>query len=1078
MRRKGRLVSTANNLLYLIAGIGTACLLLCGFPWQTQAQTSGGIPGDSITLVGTDNYVFGGCTNCGYNIMIGAGESNQLYGYDSGIIGGLENSSLGNYDFIGGGQENYLNGPASAIVGGFANTNYSQYGFIGGGEENFLPNINNAASGIIAGTYNTNYSSLGFIGGGTMNSEDSYDSASAILGGGGNQISGGANNGIIGGISNIMYYSPFNNFIGAGVSNYLLAASQSGIVAGFSNSITGDTYPNNDNFIGGGVFNYTFDAQFAAIIGGTNNQILSPYHAALGDSIVGGQNNVINDTPFAVLIGGQFNETKGCSGFAPAIVGGTSNLVGAELTDDAVILGGLDNTNYGSSSGILGGSLNFMGFAQSDVGPGPCCNPEPLNCVILGGYSNLIDVQTVGNPSISNSVAGGQLCVLTNNNTFMWNDGGASGTNIAYSGGDGRFEIWAAGGLWLNGTNITGGGCPGGPGTVTSVGMTGDGTLFNTSVSGSPITTSGTLAPSLKTQNANTVFAGPPSGSPAAPTFQSAPTFDGANLTSLTAANISPGTAAINISGNAATATSATSAVNFSGTLSGDVTGTQSATVVTSVGSAALPAAQLTGTWVNASLSNASNSGALNLTGLAPWLINAGPSGGNSLIMADESGNFYSGLNAGELPAGLYNTGVGDSALTDITGGYYNTAVGFCAMQSDDAGHENTALGTLALGGSVEGNNNIAIGYQAGANVISNNNIEIGSEGLSTDNGVINIGTPGTHTVANIAGVIYGNGAGLTNLKAASVAGVITNNNIGGVTLNSLTVSGTNVSEYFSGSGGGLSNLLAAQLTGTWVNASLSNAANFGPFSLKGAEPWVINCGTSGGFSLIVDDGSQSFYAGANAGNADSGDGNTGVGNEALQDIAGGSYNTAIGYQAMGVDDYGYYNTAVGYNALGYAVYGSNNIAIGSQAGVNVISNNNIEIGNEGLSTDSGVINIGTPGIHTVANIAGVISGNGGGLTNVAGSGIVESVYTTTASFTLTPTNSVVLLSGSATVTLPSAAGVAGKTYTIKDISSSSTTVYTTSSQKIDGSTTYALSQYKFIKVVSDGTQWWNIGNN
>ena len=58
-------------------------------------------------------------------------------------------------------------------------------------------------------------------------------------------------------------------------------------------------------------------------------------------------------------------------------------------------------------------------------------------------------------------------------------------------------------------------------GSVTSVAMTGDGTVFNSSVSGSPITTSGTLAPSLHTQSANTVLAGPTSGGAVAPTFRS-----------------------------------------------------------------------------------------------------------------------------------------------------------------------------------------------------------------------------------------------------------------------------------------------------------------------------------------------------------------------------------------------------------------------------------------------------------------------------------------------------------------------------------------------------------------------------
>lgn len=60
----------------------------------------------------------------------------------------------------------------------------------------------------------------------------------------------------------------------------------------------------------------------------------------------------------------------------------------------------------------------------------------------------------------------------------------------------------------------------GGSGTVTSVGLTAPSVLFVSPVSGSPVTTSGTLALALATQNANRVFAGPATGVPATPTFR------------------------------------------------------------------------------------------------------------------------------------------------------------------------------------------------------------------------------------------------------------------------------------------------------------------------------------------------------------------------------------------------------------------------------------------------------------------------------------------------------------------------------------------------------------------------------
>ena len=61
---------------------------------------------------------------------------------------------------------------------------------------------------------------------------------------------------------------------------------------------------------------------------------------------------------------------------------------------------------------------------------------------------------------------------------------------------------------------------PGNNGTVTKVGMIGDGTVFNSTVTGSPITTAGNLQPALLAQPPNTAFMGPTSGANATPTFR------------------------------------------------------------------------------------------------------------------------------------------------------------------------------------------------------------------------------------------------------------------------------------------------------------------------------------------------------------------------------------------------------------------------------------------------------------------------------------------------------------------------------------------------------------------------------
>ena len=70
-----------------------------------------------------------------------------------------------------------------------------------------------------------------------------------------------------------------------------------------------------------------------------------------------------------------------------------------------------------------------------------------------------------------------------------------------------------------SGNVVDGGSAPGGgSGSVTSVGLS---MPAEFSVSGSPVTTSGTLTVTKANETAHTVFAGPSTGSPAAPTFRS-----------------------------------------------------------------------------------------------------------------------------------------------------------------------------------------------------------------------------------------------------------------------------------------------------------------------------------------------------------------------------------------------------------------------------------------------------------------------------------------------------------------------------------------------------------------------------
>lgn len=72
--------------------------------------------------------------------------------------------------------------------------------------------------------------------------------------------------------------------------------------------------------------------------------------------------------------------------------------------------------------------------------------------------------------------------------------------------------------VWQGGGALGASGGGGGSGTVTSVALSLP-SIF--SISGSPVTTSGTLTGTLTTQSANTIFSGPSSGGAAIPTFRS-----------------------------------------------------------------------------------------------------------------------------------------------------------------------------------------------------------------------------------------------------------------------------------------------------------------------------------------------------------------------------------------------------------------------------------------------------------------------------------------------------------------------------------------------------------------------------
>jgi hypothetical protein len=246
-----------------------------------------------------------------------------------------------------------------------------------------------------------------------------------------------------------------------------------------------------------------------------------------------------------------------------------------------------------------------------------------------------------------------------------------------------------------------------------------------------------------------------------------------------------------------------------------------------------------------------------------------------------------------------------------------------------------------------DGSVDLVCGYNAyGANlllVLTNN----GNGFFSSNATIILAGTPMSIAAADVNAdgkmdLISGN----INMDAGMLT-VFTNNA-------SLAVAFTGnsfIGNSFTGNGAGLTNL---DLTGPTALSALGDSAiGYGALYYSMLYPATLSTN-----SYNAANGYQALYwnYGLN---------NTANGAFALYNNWSGSNNVADGFQAL------YANTT-----------GNNNIALGFNAGLNITTgSSNIDIGNRGQSSDNNIIRIGDSQTQTF--IAGSITGNGAGLTNV-----------------------------------------------------------------------------------------------
>jgi len=178
-----------------------------------------------------------------------------------------------------------------------------------------------------------------------------------------------------------------------------------------------------------------------------------------------------------------------------------------------------------------------------------------------GGTPSSLGLLNATGLPLATGVSG--LLSIANGGTGTATPGLVAGTGVAITG------------TWPNQTiNVTGGD-GGSGGTVTSVGLSLP-ALF--AVTGSPVTTSGTLSATLAAQSANLVWAGPATGAPAAPAFRSLvagdiPTILAGQVSGLS--TVATSGAYGDLSGRPTLGTLAAQNGTFSGTSSGTNTGDQ-----------------------------------------------------------------------------------------------------------------------------------------------------------------------------------------------------------------------------------------------------------------------------------------------------------------------------------------------------------------------------------------------------------------------------------------------------------------------------------------------------------------------
>jgi hypothetical protein len=129
---------------------------------------------------------------------------------------------------------------------------------------------------------------------------------------------------------------------------------------------------------------------------------------------------------------------------------------------------------------------------------------------------------------------------------------------------------------------------------------------------------------------------------------------------------------------------------------------------------------------------------------------------------------------------------------------------------------------------------------------------------------------------------------------------------------------------------------------------------------------------------------------------------------------------------------------------------------------------------NLGLYSITGALITGTSLIKSGGTSSQFLKADGTVDSSVYLTAIPNDTYVAVSgNYSILTTDNFIAASGTGTDTLPTAVGVTGKSYTIKNVGTGVITIATTSAQTIDGVTTYVIrTTNSGITVLSNGANW------